>query len=141
MKVIGLIHEEYNEINEAILAGVGVRPDHCPLRADAMANFDPTAPAHKWSRGYAVGFTWLLEAWAGVVGKRGLSQLHEIASDLLFFSSREAAIEVLELAGRPTDSLVDYAEDARDDFFHSARSVARIGRAAQRPMGDGGLVM
>ncbi|MFV1981293.1 MAG: UPF0149 family protein, partial [Rhodothermia bacterium] len=130
MEVLGLIHEEYNRINEAILDGVGVRPEDCPLRDDAPANFDPTAPVQKWSAGFIVGFHWLSESWEATLGEETLSGVHTVVGQLVFFASRKAITDDLKRQGFPQTNFREIAEEARDQFYESARMVATIGRLA-----------
>ena len=140
MEVLGLIHEEYNEINQAVLAGRGVRPEDCPFRDDALSNFEWDAPASEWSHGFMVGFEWLSDVWAASLPEDLLTTGRENAGALAFFSSRHMVIENLENAGLPRSDLREQAEMARDRFYLAGRAVAKIGRMATGLLNLGGVV-
>ena len=90
-RILGQIMALYNTINAAVLDPPTLLPADCPLRDDALANFEDEAPIAQWSRGFLRGHQWLEDLWEEAVPEDLAEELGSILMTLSFFSSREMA--------------------------------------------------
>jgi uncharacterized protein len=125
--VLGQIMQLYNEVNEAILTHPASLPDDCPIRADAMANFDDDAPLAQWSRGFITGHQWLEASWEIELPQEMDEEIGSAMFALCFFGSRQIADAYMaDRAGQqPIESIAD---TIRSLFPDALSCYAKIGR-------------
>lgn len=134
-RVMGLIMDLYNEINEAVLNRSKKMPSGCKFRPDVEDNFDDELAISQWSRGFMVGHDWLAEVWDEYLPDELDGEFGSTAMVLSFFSSRRLA-ELFHLEAtttprrrRPKTPFVEYADTVRRLFPDALSSYAHIGRS------------
>lgn len=135
LRVMGLIMDLYNEINEAVLIRSKKMPSGCKFRPDIEDNFDDELAISQWSRGFMMGHDWLAEVWDEYLPDELDGEFGSTAMVLSFFSSRRLA-ELFHLEAtttprrrRPKTPFVEYADTVRRLFPDALSSYAHIGRS------------
>lgn len=133
-KILGLIMDAYNAINEAAFNRSRSMPTGCKFRADIESNFDDELPISQWSFGFTVGHDWLGEVWEDCVPSQLDEEVGSTTMVLSFFSSRRLAEAYhLEATTAPTQRkprvpFAEFADTVREIFPDALASYAHIGR-------------
>ena len=133
-KIMSLIMNLYNAINEAALNRSNSMPPGCKFRADIEDNFDDELPISQWSLGFTIGHDWLAEVWEEYLPDELDGEIGSTTMVLSFFGSRSLAeAYYLEATTTPTQRkprvpFAEYAETVRKLFPDALASYAHIGR-------------
>jgi yecA family protein len=128
-RILGSIMDLYNKINEDVLADKVKLPEDCRFRDDLLSNLDEDAPISQWSRGFALGHTWLKESWDEFLPEEYCEDLGAFFLVLAFFASRPAAEDCATEAADEGVSLASLARGCRKEFHYAMATYARLGRS------------
>ncbi|MFC1749902.1 YecA family protein [Pseudomonadota bacterium] len=123
------IVDAYTEIHNELLEGDAIIPECCKLLDPAINNFNETAPAAEWSRGFLDGHEWLSEIWETYVPKELDDELGSCLMMLFCFSSKDLATAFCEGTGMNIEQL---AEASVENFEKAMASYAHIGGAIRK---------
>ncbi len=134
-RIMGLIMDLYNEINEAAFNRSKKMPSGCKFRPGIEDNFDDELAISQWSRGFMMSHDWLAEVWDEYLPEELDGEFGSTVMVLSFFSSRRLA-ELYHLEAtttpkrrRPKTPFDEYAETVRRLFPDALSSYAHIGRS------------
>ncbi len=133
-KIMSLIMNLYNAINEAALNRSNSMPPDCKFQADIEDNFEDELPISQWSLGFTIGHDWLAEVWEEYLPDELDGEIGSTTMVLSFFGSRSLAeAYYLEATTTPTQRkprvpFAEYAETVRKLFPDALASYAHIGR-------------
>jgi len=126
--ILSELMTRYNEVNAAVLAGNPSLPDDCPVRPDAMANFDADAPLAAWSHGFLAGHDWLDESWDVELPQEMEDELNAILLTLTLFASRDVAERFQQEGDFGNETLENVAARAIEILPDAMASYAHMGR-------------
>ena len=131
-RVLGTVMSLYNAVNSDVRYGNGRLPRSVVFRDRAEANLEPGAPLCQWSRGFAMGHAWLMEAWEefGELPEEWRAAL----SMLILFADKRFAEEAVEEAREedPGVTLAAVLDEAWALFPHSLMLYSQTGMALHR---------
>ena len=132
-QVLNWIMTLYNEVNSSVLERSDTLPFGCKFKTDIFANFDERASILQWSRGFTIGYDWLIEVWDEYLPESLDEECGANVMALSFFSSRQLAeafyaeIDHSE-SSEPEKSFEQFAEAIRGLFPAALSAYAHLGK-------------
>ena len=137
-KILALIMELYNHINQGVLDKQPALPPQCEARREIPSNLETDAPFSQWARGFGMGHEYLSALWDAHAPTKVSEDLGSCLMVLTFFASRELAEEYqreFRALDRPLESfaeqMIDLFPEALTQYMLLGISIAAVLR--QRP--------